>query len=76
MGSARTAWPRTRCCAPCVNTTLRAYAALPLRFTAPVTPGETVRFQFWDAGRGTFHLRASVDARNAVVLNNGIIELA
>jgi acyl dehydratase len=47
-----------------------------VRFTAPVTPGETVRFQFWDAGRGLFHLRASVDARNAIVLNNGAIELA
>jgi acyl dehydratase len=46
-----------------------------VRFTAPVMPGETVRFQFWDAGRGRFHLRASVDARNAVVLNNGLIEL-
>jgi acyl dehydratase len=47
-----------------------------VRFTAPVTPGETVRFEFWDAGNGRFHLRASVDARNAVVLNNGLIELA
>jgi len=47
-----------------------------VRFTAPVTPGETVRFQFWDAGNGVFHLRASVDARKAVVLNNGLIELA
>jgi acyl dehydratase len=47
-----------------------------VRFTAPVTPGETVRFQFWDAGQGRFHLRASVDARNAVVLNNGLVELS
>ncbi len=47
-----------------------------VRFTAPVTPGETVRFQFWDAGNGVFHLRASVDARNAIVLNNGLIELS
>lgn len=46
------------------------------RFTAPVLPGETVRFQFWDAGRGVFHLRASVDARNATVLNNGLVELS
>ena len=45
------------------------------RFTSPVTPAETVRFQFWDAGNGRFHFRASVDARNAVVLNNGVIEL-
>jgi acyl dehydratase len=50
--------------------------SISVRFTAPVIPGETVRFHFWDAGRGIFHLRASVDARNAVVLNNGVIELA
>jgi acyl dehydratase len=47
-----------------------------VRFTAPVLPGETVRFQFWDAGKGVFHLRASVDERNATVLNNGVVELA
>ena len=47
-----------------------------VRFTAPVLPGETVRFQFWDGGQGRFHCRASVDARNAVVLNNGLLELA
>mgnify|MGYP001493812130 FL=1 len=47
-----------------------------VRFTAPVLPGETVRFQFWDGGQGRFHLRATVDARSAVVLNNGLIELA
>ncbi len=47
-----------------------------VRFTAPVVPGETVRFQFWDAGDGRFHFRAHVDSRSAVVLNNGWIELA
>jgi hypothetical protein len=41
-----------------------------------VIPGEEVRFQFWDAGNGVFHLRASVDARHAIVLNNGLIELS
>jgi len=45
------------------------------RFTSPVTPGETVRFEFWDGGHGRFHLRANVDSRKAVVLNNGLIEL-
>jgi len=45
------------------------------RFTSPVTPGETVRFQFWEAGQGRFHLRATVDERKAVVLNNGVVEL-
>lgn len=47
-----------------------------VRFTAPVIPGETVRFQFWDASHGRFHLRAIVDARNATVLNNGVIQIA
>jgi len=47
-----------------------------VRFTAPVIPGETVRFQFWDADNGLFHLRATVDARNAIVLNNGLVELS
>jgi acyl dehydratase len=46
-----------------------------VRFTAPVMPGESVRFQFWDAGNGRFHLRASVDARTAIVLNHGVVEL-
>ncbi len=46
------------------------------RFTSPVTPGETVRFEFWDGGNERFHLRANVDSRKAVVLNNGLIELA
>jgi acyl dehydratase len=45
------------------------------RFTSPVTPGETVRFEFWDGGQGRFHLRATIDARGTVVLNNGLIEL-
>ena len=49
--------------------------SLSVRFTAPVIPGETVRFQFWESGSGRFHLRATVDARNAVVLNNGVVEL-
>lgn len=50
---------------------LTAYAA---RFTAPVWPGETVRFEFWHAGAGQAHMRARVDARDSVVLDNGWIE--
>lgn len=50
-------------------------ARVATRFTAPVMPGETIRFQFWDKGQGVFHLRAGIDARNVTVLNNGIIEL-
>ncbi|MBN8748880.1 MaoC like domain protein [Xylophilus ampelinus] len=51
---------------------LRAIAA---RFTAPVWPGETVRFEFWREGGGRVHLRARVDARHAVVLDHGVMEL-
>jgi acyl dehydratase len=47
-----------------------------VRFTTPVFPGETVRFQLWRNSARSLHLRARVDARDAVVLNNGIVELA
>jgi len=47
-----------------------------VRFTAPVIPGESVRFEYWDIGRGVYALRARVDGRDAVVLNNGVIELS
>jgi acyl dehydratase len=47
-----------------------------VRFTAPVFPGETVRFQLWREGPNRVHLRARVDERDVVVLNNGLIELA
>jgi acyl dehydratase len=46
------------------------------RFTSPVYPGETVRFQIWREGGGVLRLRARVEARDAVVLNNGVVELA
>lgn len=45
-----------------------------VRFTAPVYPGETIRFQLWRRD-SKVHLRARIDARDAVVLNNGIVEL-
>jgi acyl dehydratase len=45
-----------------------------VRFTSPVYPGETVRFQFWRRA-GKLHLRARIDARDVVVLNNGIVDL-
>jgi len=45
---------------------------LAVRFTAPVYPGETIRFQFWHGAPGALHLRARIDARDVVVLNNGI----
>lgn len=49
---------------------------LALRLTSPVYPGEQVRFQFWRASDERLHLRARVDARDVVVLNNGIVEIA
>lgn len=48
---------------------------LAVRFTAPVWPGETVRYELWHDGPTRLRLRASVDARRAVVLNNGIVEV-
>jgi acyl dehydratase len=51
---------------------IRAFAA---RFTSPVYPGERIRFQLWTRDSSTFHLRARIDARDVVVLNNGIVEL-
>jgi len=47
-----------------------------VRFTSPVWPGETVRYELWRDGDAAFRLRASVDARGAVVLNNGLVEIA
>ncbi|MOA49487.1 hypothetical protein D3C78_1723740 [compost metagenome] len=46
------------------------------RFTSPVYPGETLRFQFWMGEEGRVQLRARVDTRDVIVLNNGLIELA
>jgi acyl dehydratase len=54
-------------------TRIKAFA---VRFTAPVYPGETIRVQLWERDSGSFHLRARIDARNAVVLNNGLVELS
>jgi acyl dehydratase len=53
-----------------------AIRRLAVRFTAPVYPGESVRFQLWRADARSLHLRARVEERDAVVLNNGIVEIA
>jgi acyl dehydratase len=53
-----------------------AIRAIAVRFTAPVYPGESVRFQLWQRDSASMHLRARVDSRDAVVLNNGLVELA
>jgi acyl dehydratase len=50
---------------------LRAIAA---RFTAPVYPGEEIRFELWQVDDQTLRLRARVMARDAIVLDNGVIE--
>ena len=48
---------------------------LDVRFSAPVYPGETVRFEIWEeAGEARF--RASIPQRGVVVLNNGAARLA
>jgi acyl dehydratase len=51
---------------------IRAFA---VRFTSPVTPGDRIKFQLWERDSSSFHLRARVDARDVVVLNNGVVEL-
>ena len=43
---------------------------LDVRFSAPVYPGETVRFEIWEDG-GEARFRARVPARDALVLDNG-----
>ena len=48
---------------------------LAVRFTSPVWPGETVRYELWRESDTLLRLRASVDARQAVVLNNGLVEI-
>jgi acyl dehydratase len=47
-----------------------------VRFTSPVWPGETVRYELWREGDTLLRLRASVDARKTVVLNNGVVEVS
>ena len=49
---------------------------LAMRFTSPVWPGETVRYELWREGGALLRLRASVDARKVVVLNNGLVEIS
>jgi acyl dehydratase len=48
---------------------------LAVRFTSPVGPGETVRYELWREGDTVLRLRATVDARKTVVLNNGLVEI-
>jgi acyl dehydratase len=48
---------------------------LDVRFSAPVYPGETVRFDIWEEG-GEARFRASVPSRDVMVLNNGAARFA
>lgn len=50
-------------------------AGLDVRFSAPVYPGETVRFDIWREGDEA-RFRASIPARQVVVLNNGAARFA
>jgi len=45
------------------------------RFTAPVFPGDTLRFSIWRASEAMLHFRATVDIRAKVVLDHGVVEL-
>ena len=47
-----------------------------VRFTSPVWPGETVRYELWRESATLVRLRATVDARGVVVLGNGLVEVA
>ncbi len=52
----------------------RRLSAMRLRFTAPVIPGDTIRTEIWDEGDGMFRFRASVPARDALVVDCGVAE--
>lgn len=58
----------------CCNYDAARIKSMAVRFTAPVYPGESIKFQLWRRDN-RIHLRARIDARDVVVLNNGIIEL-
>jgi acyl dehydratase len=45
--------------------------SLQTRFTAPVYPGETIKFELWLVDEKSVSFRAGVEQRDAFVLNNG-----
>lgn len=49
--------------------------AMEARFRSPVYPGETLRMEIWNGQNGTVSFRASVPARNVVVLDGGRAEI-
>ena len=46
--------------------------SMSLRFTRPVLLGDLLRFDFWDTGSGAIRFRASVPARDQLVLDRGM----
>ncbi len=46
-----------------------------LRFSRPVLPGDAMRFEFWDEGGGTLRFRATVPARDQIVLDRGLASI-
>jgi acyl dehydratase len=59
----------------CCDYEAASIRSIAVRFTAPVFPGDTLRFSIWRAGGELLHFRATVDAREKVVLDHGIVEL-
>lgn len=47
-----------------------------VRFTSPVLPGESVQFELWRVDATRVHFRARVAARDTIVLDRGLVELA
>jgi acyl dehydratase len=47
-----------------------------LRFTRPVLPSETLRFDFWGTGPGTIRFAATVLERNEIVLDRGTAQVS
>lgn len=45
-----------------------------VRFSAPVFPGETIRTEIWRESNGRASFRCQVPERNALVLNNGLLD--
>lgn len=49
--------------------------SMSLRFSRPVLPGDVLLFDFWDTGSGAIRFRASVPARDQLVLDRGMAEI-
>lgn len=53
-----------------------AVRAMSGRFSSPVFPGETLSVEIWNDAPGRASFRATIAERGAVVVNNGIFEVA